>query len=348
MTVGNSIRVGVVQWNRDNELANGYREKIEELGHQAITFLYNHKIPENLHLIFVFGPFNSLVPLANQLLAISPGKRPLLALLMTEQFPNPESPEWFRYNFGRIRTKIELAAYRNNNEGSESWHKSYIFRWLTSKAIRYRYYGDIFWLRDLGLLSALATYSNWTAEFLRERGFDPIVPTRGFNPAWSSEIEIDRDVPVLWLGKYGSRRRKKLLQQLRVELKSRGVDMMMVDGIEHPYVFGDERNILLKRSKIVLNLMREKWDDNSLRFTLAAHNRAMIISEPLLPHSHFIPGVHMVVAPIEKLSEIIVYYLDHEEEREKIVQQAHQLINKNKQIGLGMSEILQKAINSQK
>ena len=348
MTISNSLRVGVVKWNKNNALAVGYIEKIEQLGHQAFAFLYDQKIPENLHVIFVFGPFNSLVPLANQLIAISPEKRPLLALLMTEQFPNPETPEWFRYYFGRIRTKLELAAHRNNHGGSESWRKRNSLGWLTSRAIRYRYYGDLFWLRDQGLLSALATYSDWTAEFLRARGFDPVVPTRGFNPAWSADIKVDRDIPVLWLGKYGSRRRKKLLQQIRVKLKSRGVDMLMVDGVEHPYVFGDERNLLLKRSKIVLNLVREKWDDNSLRFTLAAHNRALIISEPLLPHSQFIPGEHMVVAPIEKIPEVIVYYLDHEDEREMIAQQAFQLINKHKEIGLGISEILQKAIKSQK
>ena len=126
-------------------------------------------------------------------------------------------------------------------------------------------------------------------------------------------LELERDIPVLWLGKAGSSRRKSLLHKTRAELRTHGIEMLVIDGVENPYIFGKDRDNLLSRTKIVLNLVRAWWDDNSLRYTLVAPKRALIVTEPTLPHTDFMPGVHLVEAPVNQLADTILYYLNHEE-----------------------------------
>lgn len=154
---------------------------------------------------------------------------------------------------------------------------------------------------------------------------------------------LERDIPVLWLGKVGSERRRKLLQRLRAELQARGVELLVIDGEERPYVFGEERTQLLNRTKIMLNLLREKWDDNSLRYTLASHNGALVVSEPTLPHTSFEPGVHLVQAPLPDMADAICHYLQHEKQRRQIVERAAALLHRTSASGDYMWQILEAA-----
>ena len=103
--------------------------------------------------------------------------------------------------------------------------------------------------------------------------------------------------------------------------------MYVADNEERPFAFGAERTELLNRAKITLNITRTWYDDNYLRFALAAPNRSLIVSEPMLPHCPaYRPGVHYVSAPVERLAETIVYYLKHEDERREIVESAYRLL----------------------
>ena len=155
------------------------------------------------------------------------------------------------------------------------------------------------------------------------------MPPPSYRHDWGADLKLERDVPVLWIGKIATARRKRLLKRLRADLQEHGVEILMIDGVENPYVFGEERTVLLNRTKIVVNLLRERWDDNSMRYRLAAQNRALIVTEPTLPHTPFLPGLHLVETPIEQMAETICHYLSHEEERQRIVGRAYQLITKN-------------------
>jgi spore maturation protein CgeB len=60
---------------------------------------------------------------------------------------------------------------------------------------------------------------------------------------------------------------------------------------------------------------------------MACTNRSLVVSEPVLPHcTEFKENVHYVSAEIEDLANTIVYYLEHEEERRQIVDNAFQLM----------------------
>jgi spore maturation protein CgeB len=155
---------------------------------------------------------------------------------------------------------------------------------------------------------------------------------------------LERDIPVLWLGKIATNHRRRLLKRIRAELKDYGVEILVIDGVENHYVFDEERTILLNRTKIVLNILRTKLDNNGLRYYLTAPNRALIVTEPTLAHTPFISGVHLVEAPTEQLADTIYYYLTHEEERQRIVEQAYQLVTTELTMKNGLSQILGRAI----
>ena len=337
-----ALRVGVVHWQQSDGIAALISGTSEDLGCEAINFLADAGLPEDLDVVLAFGPFGSLVPLANQLLACPPSRRPLFALWMSEQLSNPALPEWVQYAVGMIRSRAERLAFRRQAQGE--WRLDPRLRWLTTKAHRFRYYGDLHWLQQEDLLSVLAIGSQWMADFLCAGGFDPIVAYLGSHPDWWADLRLERDIPVSWIGKLATKRRGSLLKRIRAELRERGVEILMIDGVENSYVFGEERTISLNRTKIVLNVLREKWDNHSLRYFLAAPNRALIVTEPTLPHTPFLPGVHLVEAPIEQMADTICYYLSHEEERQRIVDQAYQLVTTDLTMRKAVGQILEQVV----
>lgn len=319
---GTCLRIGVAHWHKNNVMVTGIAQALRYLGYETVNFQHNAPLPDGLDAVFVCGPFGSTTPLAKQLLACPPESRPALVYIMTEQLPNPSLPEWLRYGGGLLRSRLDRVAYRQQADGVWALRP-----WLKRPAAslqRYRYYGDLLWMQRQGILSVLALSSLWTIDFLRQRGFDPLyLPPSVLQ---GEDLQLERDIPVLWLGKTGSSRRGRILKRIRSELRARGVELTVIDGVENPYVFGKDRTILLNRSKIVLNIMREKWDDNSMRYILAAPCRALIVTEPTLPHSPFRPGIHLVATSLDQMADTICYYLEHDEERERITEQAYQLV----------------------
>lgn len=339
-------RVGVVHWHIDQKgdsITSLLSSTFRDLGCETVDFLHSARLPRGLDAVFVCGPFGSLVPLANQLLAYPPYRRPTFILWLTEQLPNPAIPEWVQYLGGIIRSRVERLAFHQESHGI--WQINPRWRWLTVKACRFRYYGDLYWLKRQGMLSVLVTGSRLTADYLSSTGFDPIVTTIGAHPTWEADLSLERNIPVLWLGKIGTNRRRRLLTRIRAELRERDVEVMMIDGVEHPYVFGEERTVLLNRTKIVLNVLREKWDNNALRYFIAAPNRALIVTEPTLPHTPFLPGVHLVESPIDLMADTICYYLSHNEKRQQIVDQAYQLVTTQLTMKNAASQILERVFS---
>jgi hypothetical protein len=334
----NGLRVGVVYWGKYDGVASTLAQSLrDDLGCITTKMGFNEKLPHNLDAVLMYGPFDSMVPLGNQLAAIPASRRPKFIFWMTEQLPNPTLPEWIRYPVGLVRSKMERLFFRQIEPGV--WRRpKWTLGWL-AKGHRFRYYGDLYWLHRQGVLSSLAISSHWTADYLRTRGFSPHLMA-GIPADWGADLGLERDIPVLWLGKIGSARRGRLLKRLRAELAACNVEIMVVDGVENPYIFGNDRTKLLNRTKIVLNLLREPWDDNSMRFCLAAPNRAMIITEPTLPHSSFKPGVHMVEAPVDQLAHTICRYLACDEERLPFVERAYHLAVQELPMGKGLARVL--------
>jgi hypothetical protein len=339
MTRSATRRVGIVYWRADDGIAPLIAQIVEGLGHEAVGLSHQDRLPKELDMLLAYGPLGSLVPLANQLRALPPSQRPAFGLWMTEQLSNPALPEWMHHPLSGLRSNMERLAFRETEPGI--WRPAPSLSWLGNKANRLRYYGDLHWMCRENILSVLAVGSKWIATFLRARGFSPIVAYIGSHPDWWAPMSVDRDIPVLWLGKMATTRRRRRLARVRSELRSRGVDMLVVDGEENPYVFGEERTVLLNRTKIVLNILREKWDNHSLRFFLAAPNRALVVTEPTLDHTPFTPGVHCVAAPTEQMADTICHYLSHADGRNRIVEQAYQLATEDLTMKKSVEQILE-------
>jgi hypothetical protein len=335
------LRVGVVYLAENDGIASALSLSLEELGLKPYNLVFDEIIPPHLDAIIARGFYGSLVPISNRLISIPPSKRPLFILWQIEQLPNPALPEWFRYGFGKLRSRLERFAYRKGD--NEVWRLNPRLRWMTTKALRFRYYGDLYWFKQQGILSILAMGSPITGNFLRQRGFDLFVTPISYQPGWGADLELERDIPVLWIGKIATYRRKRLLERVRSDLSKHGVEVLMIDGVENPYIFGEERTVLLNRTKVVLNFLRKPWDNNCMRFSFAALNGALILTEPTLPHTPFLDGVHLVEAPIEKMADEVMYYLSHEGERTKIVEQAHQLITTTSKVTV-VSQILEQVL----
>ncbi len=318
------VHIGILSWVEDDGVTIHAEANLCRQGYRVSRFQSDAPLPAGLDLIMAFGPSGSLVPTIRQILDLSPTRRPRLLISHTEQFPSPVFPEPVVRRLGKIRANLEWQGYPKKSGSNGNVLET---RSIWSKAVRFRYYGDLFLLKNLGIPTTLIIHSKLTARKLSAKGFDVLTPPlMGLNPQWGRDLGLERDIPVLWLGKPGSTRRLRLLKRVRGELRHLGVEMMVVDGVEHPYVFGEDRTVLANRTKIMLNLLRKRWDDNSLRYWIASANGALIVSEPTLQHTDFIPGEHLVEVPVARMAEIICYYLQNDLERNRIVQRAVKLI----------------------
>jgi hypothetical protein len=311
------MRIGVGSWQTDDHIARLLREGSERLGHTAIALDAHGKLPDGLDVLLIHGPQGSPLNLALQLEALPAAGRPKLAFWHTEQFWNPTLPSGPAKLVCDLRSGLERFAYRR--QGPAIWQPRNPWRRLTQRALRLRYFGDLRWLQRTGLLTVVAATSRWMASFLNARGVRASLAYFGADPSWGEDLGLERDIDVLWLGKIATDRRGALLRQIRAELDRRGVKLVVVDGVEHPYVFGKERTILLNRTKVVLNVLRMPWDNHSIRFYLAAPNCALVVSEPTLPHLPYEDGVHVVYAPLPRLPDVIAHYCRNEGERRQIV-----------------------------
>jgi hypothetical protein len=192
---------------------------------------------------------------------------------------------------------------------------------------RFRYTGDYHYLHNRGLLGLLADTSEVYAEIRSQHGLPTLVAPWATTPRWHANLELERDIDVLWMGARSTRRRSRLLDRVRRDLADRGIQMHVADNEENPFIFSEERTRFLNRAKVTLNLTRTWYDDNYSRFALAAGNRSLILSEPLLPHCPaYQAGVHYVSAPLDSIAERIAYFLENEGEREWITANAYKLV----------------------
>ena len=244
------LHVGVIHWHKADWTGVDFCRVVEHFGCKAIGFQFNEKLPTDLDVVIASGPFGSLVPVVNQILALPVSNRPAFVLMMSEQLPNPHIPEWFRYSFGKFRTLAERIAYQESDSGV--WEIVPWLRWLTTKGFRYRYYGDLYWLQREKILTVISTSSLWTAGFLRV-----LVLIHSSCRSATCPIKLtvtNQNGMSMYFGwaRLAQRAGGNFLQKFGLKLKERQIEIMVVDGVERPFIFGKQRTELLNRTKIVL------------------------------------------------------------------------------------------------
>jgi len=322
-------RPGTVAIPHRNEI-DGITEVISDelnaLGYQPVHFQIGSLIPEKAEVVFSFGPYGKFLTIPRQLAKMPPDQKPIFVHWNTEGIPDPRIPWKIMSSISRWRSWLGRVQDSRNGSATIPGTEG-LFSLLESRMLRFRYLGDYYYAHRQGWLDIFADTSKIYAEIHRRHGLPTIVAHWGATPQWHKDLSLERDIDVLWMGTRGTRRRSILLDRVRSELESNGVRMHVADGKENPFIFGDERIYYLNRSKITLNITRTWYDDNFSRIALAAPNRSLVVSETILPHCpSFLAGIHFVSVPVEKLAETILYYLNHEEERLRIVDNAYHLV----------------------
>ena len=323
-------RVALVNWEDEDGIAVAIADELEALDYTVVPLNYHDEIPASVGFVFSYGPYGEFLGLPRRLASIPYSRRPIFIHWNTEGLPDLRIPAHIMRALGRMRTWLD------------SWGGSVFDRdWLAHRMLRFRYLGDYYLAHSSGWLDVFADSSAVYGQWHQKQGIPAIYAPWGATSRWYKNLHLERDIDVLWMGNRESRRRDRMLNQLQQELAPRGVSFYLADNIANPFIFDDERIRYLNRAKITLNLTRTWYDDNFSRFALAAPNRSLIVSEPMLPHCpEYVAGTHYVSTPFEQMADTIVHYLDNPAEREKIVENAYDLVTNRLRFGDSINKIM--------
>ncbi len=268
-------------------------------------------------VVWIWGNTNWYPGLFAQLTAMTRAKRPLVVLWHTEPLPPPSSAglPWPRLNWW------ETAKFILRSSEATDVYTNYLVlrRWVRN-----------------GLPDILVVATLGRREFLSERGIVADWVPLGYEPLCGQDLDLPRDIDVLFLGAQDVPRRNRLLQRLR----KNGVRIHAVGSYANQGCWGKDRTELLNRTKILLNLSRTPGEFPDLRLILGMANKALVISEPIFRPDPFVPGQHFISASIEEIPEKIRYYLAHDEMRASISERAHGLITQDVTMERSVSQIV--------
>ncbi len=319
-------RIAIIKWSKPDGQSLAIGEAARSSGYEVVYFDHQEPVPENVGVVFTFGPYHRWTPIPQQLSRLNPAPRPLLLHWNFEGTPPLNVPHPLIKWFSLFRSAVDRLN-NSDNQGVKRWLATPPLSFINTRFHKFRFIGDTCWATQNGLLDRFVTTSYLYAELYRKLNVSALVVPWGTSPLWHASLGCERDIDVLWMGKRRTTCRSKRLDAVREQLAAQGVTVYMVDGIERPFIYGDERTHILNRAKITLNLL-PTWYDNNFphRFHLAAANKSLVISDPLLPHHPaYQAGTHYVEAASDKLVPTILFYLRHSEAREKITSAAYHL-----------------------
>jgi hypothetical protein len=318
-------RCGLIVLGDNGELETAVAGGLEQSGAkvQLLTRSKPWDIP-GCDVLIALGPMHSMAWAIARLAAFG-SVLPPLAVWFTEQVPAPWWPTAATRAAAEARYALERAVYQAGL--GQRLLRDGLGR-AAHVAGRLRAIGELLALRRSGVLRVVCAFTESTRRALAQHGLPSIVLPMGYHPTFGAPLALERDIDVIFLGSTRDRRRGPLVEHLHDELTRRGISFVVRDGSRgRGYAFGAERTELVNRSKIMLNLMRQPWDDAVFRMLLAAPNGAMLLSENIVPTGFgpFRPGEHFAMAPIGDLVRALEHFLVHREEREQIARAARQL-----------------------
>jgi hypothetical protein len=336
--------IAIVKWHPDDGLTEPIEAAFAAFGHHTQSFMFNEKIPSHADFILTFAPYGRMMQLFRQNACLEKYNRPKFIHWNFESLPNINIPWTLLYMISFFRSWVDRG-----NESDNQLLYYLVTRGPLSlvnrKMHKFRYLGEYHYAYKHGWLDFLFESSEIFAQLHRSHGVPSKYVPWGISPMWYSDLKLERDIDVFWMGKQRTPRRSKILTQLREKLSRRGVKMYIADDVENPLVYGDARTEFLNRAKIILNIL-PTWYDPAFpfRFNLAAANKSLVISDPLQNHTPiYQPNKHYISTPLDALEDTIMYYLQHVEEREKVVTNAYELVTQeltlNKSVEIILNEI---------
>lgn len=319
--------IAIVKWVETDGIAKPIGDELLALGYQINYFKYDAAIPNDADLVFSFAPYGRFLQIPRQISQMPNEKRPIFLHWSMESLPNHNIPWTVMSMIGALRSWIDRLNDHNTQIVRILVNKPPLV-WVNERMHKFRYIGDYLYAYRRAWLDILVETSEIHSKLYTKHGVPAVYVPWGTSPSWYSNLKLERDIDVLWMGKRRTRRRSLLIDQIREQLSSCGYSMYIADNVENPFIFGEERIRFLNRAKITLGLS-PTWYDTAytFRINLAAANRSLFVSEPVLPHSPaYQAGIHYISTSIDTLVEQILYYLDHENDRQYIVENAYRLV----------------------
>lgn len=254
---------------------------------------------------------------------VSPGSpRPVFVWWVVENLPDPRIPDAVTRCLAGLRvTADRWIRHLRGDMGADD-------RQFTAGPFgagqRYRIVGELRRLVAAGIVDLVFASGERRCELLRRHGIPAHPLFFGFASNFGSDLNLERDVQVAFLGQPGSRRRQRRLQKVAGGLKQRNIRLALNDGLSG-FLEGYGLIRYLNRCQILLNILRGSHDAVFHRFLLAAANKVLIVTEPVTDYGPFVPGEHLVVSSIEEMPGTVERLIRNEDERCKCVEAAYQL-----------------------
>jgi len=173
-------------------------------------------------------------------------------------------------------------------------------------------------------------------EFLAEHGVASDFAPMGYHPTFGTDLGLQRDIDVLFLGSLDVPRRRRIIRALR----HAGVNVVARGSWDDPELFGEGRVRLLNRTKILLNVPRHPGLLSGQRMILGMANKALVVAEPVYAPGPYVPGVHYVSAALEDFPETIGRFLADDAARQAIVDAAYELVTSELTLSASVETIL--------
>lgn len=174
-------------------------------------------------------------------------------------------------------------------------------------------------LWDLRLLDNVLVSLPSRQHFLAKLDIPSVVLPAAYSRSYGRRLEnVERDIDVVFLGKVSARRRA-LIDDIGERLSRRGWSLMVVDH----GCYGEERTLLLNRTKIILNLHNFTWDFPLMRLFMAMSCGALVVSEKALSPPAFFDQRHLVLADTGQLVDVLTAYLEDGGRRASLVEAAY-------------------------
>lgn len=319
------------------ELSAACKDELKKLG-CAVEFISElGAAPPVFDLLLGYGPMtmrSSILPAeAWALLKPAQGRRPRFVWWLTEGLSDPRFPTWWIDQAAKARRWMDEWAAQG--QVHSRWiRRLHLAEPWPRRGRRLRIFAELRWLQSQGLLDLIAVTSELRAAHLRPFGFDLITVPLGYHPIYGQDLNTPRDIDVCVLGG-DTRRRRRLLQGVRQALEG-----MQIQVALQSQLFGSQRTAYLNRTKIMLNFLLTPHDFTGLRFIIAAANKVLVVTEPMLDSAPFVADRHFVVASPKEMADRVLYYLNHEQERRAIVDEAYRFVTQDLTMGKMIGRLL--------
>ncbi len=268
-------------------------------------------------VVLILGNANWYPTVCRMLANASIRKRPLVVIWHTEPLPHPRKAQLPRPRINlREIGKIVLRDAR----ATDVYTNYYRLRGLVKKSIP-----------DILLVS-----SQSRREFLAEKGIVSHWVPLGYFPSMGNDMNVLRDIDVLFIGTLDVPRRKRLIKRLH----NRVANITTIGDWFDSACWGGNRTQIINRAKIFLNIHRLSGDLAGYRMILGMANKSLVLSEPIYNPTPFVPGKHYVSATVEEMPDVIDYYLNHEQERKLIANEGYAFVAKELLLEQSIAHIL--------